>query len=73
MHLRVNFPLNKGLTNGDGATSLWMASQHNHPDVLRELLGHPNIDVNKGTSDTGSTGLFVASRLGNLGRYPVML
>ena len=44
------------MTDSDGANPVWMASQHDHPEVLRELLGHPDIDANRATSDTGSTG-----------------
>ena len=61
------------MTSGDGATGLWMASQHNHPQVLRELLLHPDIDVNQGTTDDGSTALFVAARLGNLDIINILL
>jgi hypothetical protein len=44
-------------------TALYLACENNHLDVVKLLVKHPNIDVNKSTSN-GTTPLFVASKFG---------
>ena len=50
--------------DSDGRTSLYLATQENHTDVIGILLGIENIDVNMGTEDDGETPLILAAKYG---------
>ena len=47
-------------------TALYTASLEGHVDVVKELLSHPNINVNKGRISNGAVPLYTASRNGQL-------
>jgi hypothetical protein len=48
-----------------GVTALMFASQQGHVEVVRLLLAHPDVEVNKGPAD-GATALIVASQRGHV-------
>ena len=51
----------------EGTTSLFIACQNNHPNIVELLLQHPSIDINiPMTSEIskGATPLIIASYLG---------
>ncbi|KAI2501339.1 hypothetical protein MHU86_13137 [Fragilaria crotonensis] len=50
--------------DNDGVTALFIASQFGHVEVVRELLGEYNLDVNLRCID-GATALYIASQEGH--------
>ena len=50
----------------DDKTPLFMASQNGHLGVVKEILSHPQTDVNKGHIAEGTTPLHTASQNGHL-------
>ena len=56
----------------DGVTVLYMACQDGHVAVVKLLLAHDGIDVNKARPDDGTTPLFMACQEG-LGEIVTLL
>ena len=60
----VKIEVNK--PSAEGKTALYFASEKGHLDVVKELLGHPQTDVNKGRTGDGWSPMGKASETGQL-------
>ena len=47
-------------------TPLFMASKKGHVEVVKELITHPQIDINRPNSKTGMTPIYIASSKGDV-------